>query len=82
MQSFMIDKKITSLSQLKEGMTVRVVSVFGGRACRQKLCDLGIIPGEELKILQGGKNHPFLIEVNGSKVGIGFGMTEKVRVCV
>ena len=81
MRQFVMDEKTTCLSQLKKGMTVRVISVSGGRSCRQKLCDLGIVPGEELKIIQGEEGHPFLVEVNGCKVGIGFGMAEQVRVC-
>ncbi|MCK4542855.1 MAG: ferrous iron transport protein A [Spirochaetales bacterium] len=58
----------------------RVVSILGGREMRSRLTDLGIVPGEELKIIRGNRNSPFVVQVRGGKVMLGRGMLEKIEV--
>jgi Fe2+ transport system protein FeoA len=47
---------------------------------RSRLTDLGIVPGEELKIIRGNRNSPFVVQVRGGKVMLGRGMLEKIEV--
>lgn len=68
------------LNMTKNGNTVRVVAVSGGRMARKKLMDLGIIPGERLKILRNDSAGPMLIGLYDSKVVVGSGLSQKVTV--
>lgn len=47
---------------------------------RKKLTDLGIIPGERLKVMRNDGVGPLLIGIYDSKVVIGIGLAQKVRV--
>jgi ferrous iron transport protein A len=69
-----------TLDKSPRGSSVRVVAVSGGRMARQKLTDLGIIPGEKLKIIRNDGSGPVLIGLYDSKVAVGFGLAQKVRV--
>jgi len=71
-----------TLDQIKNGSLVRVVSVNGGRMARKKLMDLGVIPGERLKVLRNDSAGPLLIALYDSKVVVGSGLAQKVRVDV
>ena len=68
------------VSDLKSGDSATVEAIIGGRGVRQKLFDLGVLPGTTLTVLQGGKASPYLVEIGGSKIMIGWGMTSKIRV--
>ncbi|MGC9311561.1 MAG: FeoA family protein [Sediminispirochaetaceae bacterium] len=74
--------KTLPLNLTKNGDTVRVVTVSGGRMARKKLMDLGIIPGERLKILRNDSAGPMLIGLYDSKVVVGSGLSQKVTVDV
>ena len=69
-----------NLNQMQRGTEVRVVAISGGHMARKKLMDLGIIPGERLKIAQNDGNGPLIIEHHGSRVVVGTGLAGKVRV--
>lgn len=64
----------------KTGDTVRVMAISGGRTARKKLMDLGIIPGERVKVLRNDSAGPLLIGVYDSKIMIGSGLSHKVTV--
>lgn len=68
------------LNQMRRGTEVRVVAISGGRMARTKLMDLGIIPGERLKVAQNDGSGPLIIEHYGSRVVVGTGLASKVRV--
>lgn len=57
------------------------VEVHGGHALRQRLAELGILPGTELTLLRppadGG---PVLVHVRGTRLALGRGMAQKVFV--
>lgn len=69
-----------TLNNSPRGFSVRVVAVSGGRMARQKLTDLGIIPGEKLKIIRNDGSGPVLVALYDSKVAVGSGLAQKVRV--
>jgi len=64
----------------KTGDAVRVMTISGGRTARKKLMDLGIIPGERLKVLRNDSAGPLLIGIYDSKIMIGSGLSHKVTV--
>ncbi len=69
------------LSQVEQGVWVRVVGFEGGKGLRAKLTQHGIYPGDRLRVLRvaplGG---PFLVEVNGREVALGRGVAGKIEV--
>ncbi len=79
----MFDTSLTSLVYLKPGVTAQVISFSGGRRARMRIMQLGINPGDKIKILSIG---PFggaiYIEnlSNGTRVAIGRGIAAKIIV--
>jgi ferrous iron transport protein A len=69
------------LIEVESGKQVRVVAIVGGYGVAHKLRQLGLLPGDCVRVLQqapfGG---PMLIEVNGRKVAIGRGVASKIEV--
>lgn len=72
--------KHPTLSTLKAGMEGIVLKLDGGEQFRQKMHGLGIRKGMNLRIIQGSAEHPFLVDAAGTKVAIGWGMTQKIIV--
>jgi len=58
----------------------KILNISQGRMIRQRLLNLGIVPGEEVSIIRGGGNHPLVLEIRGTKVALGAGMAAKVTV--
>ena len=79
----MFDTSLTSLVYIKPGTRARVVSFSGGRNARMRIMQLGINPGDEIKVLSAG---PFggaiYVEnlTNGTRVAIGRGIAAKIIV--
>lgn len=73
-------KKKTSLSSLKEGREAVVLSFTGEKINNQKLVELGIIPGSQITIVSGGKDNPYLVKVQNTRVMIGYDMAQTIIV--
>ncbi len=69
-----------SLSTLKPGAEGTILSFDKGRAFRQRLLNLGVVPGESVTVVRGGGRHPMVLDVRGNKVVLGAGMTSRVFV--
>ncbi|AMM40633.1 Ferrous iron transporter, FeoA subunit domain protein [Candidatus Desulfofervidus auxilii] len=70
-----------SLDRIPAGKIVRILRIEGGLRCRQCLADLGVLPGETIKIIRSAPfAGPILAEVNGTKFMLGRGMATKVIV--
>lgn len=75
-----IAKKAIALSETKTGKKVSVISLEGGRGFKDKMFSQGIIPGAILKLISGGKNSPLLIQVNDTRICVGYEMSKKILV--
>jgi DtxR family Mn-dependent transcriptional regulator len=70
-----------AISQLKDGEHGRVVFIRGGHKVLQRLCDMGLTPGTEVKVVKSAPFHgPLEILVRGSRLALGRGMTEIIFV--
>jgi len=69
-----------SLEALEKGKRAVVARIEGGLYAREKLLELGVVPGVPVRKLQGGRNGPVLVEVLGSQVMIGHGLAAKVML--
>ncbi|HBA85807.1 MAG TPA: hypothetical protein DCZ95_17120 [Verrucomicrobia bacterium] len=68
------------LSVVQAGRRVRVVAVDAGHGLEGRLAALGLAPGEEIEVLRNGLDGPFLVAVKGSRLALGRGMAQKIRV--
>ena len=69
------------LVDLKVGEEGIVQFVDGCYNFRLRMKELGIIEGNNIKIVSGDKEHgPVLISVNGNKFGIGRGVVNKILI--
>jgi len=75
-------EKIVPLIDLKIGQKAVIVSILGGRRVTQRLIDMGLTPGTEIKLLRNGRLCPVEISVRGSKLAIGCGTAAKILVKV
>jgi len=46
----------------------------------QRLADMGLLPGEPLKVLQNQGHGPVTVAVKGSRVALGYKMSEAIEV--
>lgn len=68
------------LAQAGDGEQVEIVAVDGGRNVHRRLSDLGLAPGQRVRIVAGQPGGPVLVAIGASRIAIGFGMALKVRV--
>ncbi len=70
-----------TLAELDEGTHTKIVSIDGGRHARQQLRELGLFPGDTVRLLRraafGG---PLLVECRGTQIAIGRGIAAKVVI--
>ncbi len=68
------------LSMASPGQEVRLVGVRGGWGVRRRLADMGLTPGEKVRVVQAGPSGPLIIAVRGSRVALGRGMAHRIMV--
>ena len=72
---------MTSLDQVEENGIARVVDIRGGWGIRGRLGQMGIHPGDLLKVRRcGALGGPILIEVHGFQVALGRGIARRILV--
>jgi Fe2+ transport system protein FeoA len=69
-----------SLSMASPGEEVRLLGVRGGWGVKRRLADMGLTPGETLRIVQADSSGPLLVAVRGSRLALGRGMAHKIMV--
>jgi Fe2+ transport system protein FeoA len=57
----------------------KIKAILGGRNFKQRLEEIGIIPGKTITVLQTGPG-PVLIKSDNVKIGLGFGEALKIEV--
>jgi ferrous iron transport protein A len=67
------------LSMVAVGEPVRLKHIDAGRKLTHRLMELGLTPGVALTIVQDSGG-PLLVSVRDSRVALGRGMANKVRV--
>jgi ferrous iron transport protein A len=68
------------LAQAGDGEQVEIIAVDGGRTVHRRLSDLGLAPGQRVRLVAGQPGGPVLVAVGTSRIAIGFGLALKVRV--
>jgi ferrous iron transport protein A len=72
---------IQTLDNLRPGQKAKVVEVHGGWGLRQKLCELGILPGQVVTMSNSSLwRGPVMVHVDSNEVALGRGVAAKVMV--
>jgi ferrous iron transport protein A len=70
-----------SLTEISSGQTVRVLAI---EACTcglaNRLAAMGLMVNVELKVVRNGHPGPFVVMVRDTKLVLGRGMADKIRV--
>jgi Fe2+ transport system protein FeoA len=69
-----------NLSQIREGEKVVIASLHEGNDLNRRLASLGFTPGVDIEIMQNFGRGPMIVKVRGTKVAIGRGEADKIKV--
>jgi len=70
----------TCLADLKSGAGGIVAALHGGEEFRSKMIPLGIVPGEEIKIINGGRGQPYVLKIGETRLMLSWEMVRKISV--
>ncbi|MHA1828548.1 MAG: FeoA family protein [Candidatus Heimdallarchaeaceae archaeon] len=70
---------MTSLDTISPNNEVKVVRILAGIRARQFLADLGIIEGENVRVIKNNFG-PLIVEVKGTRIALGRGLATKIEV--
>lgn len=74
-------EELVPLAELEEGQEGKVVIAFGDRKLICRLCDLGLIPETQIRVLKRGlMEGPIILEVRSCEIAIGREIASKVLV--
>ena len=76
----MEQKEIKSLSMIRSGEKVKLVTIVAGRGLNNRLASMGLVSDVEISVVSNSHPGPFVINVKGSKVMLGRGMANKIMV--
>ena len=68
------------LSMTSSGERVKLVTVRAGWGLQRRLADLGLTPGVEFKVISSGRPGQVLLDVRGSRLALGHGVSGKIMV--
>jgi len=71
---------VMRLSRLKEGQTGKVYSIQGGFGIRNRMFELGLIKGQKIRVIRNSGWGPVMVEVKGTRIGIGRGASDKILI--
>jgi Fe2+ transport system protein FeoA len=68
------------MSRVGSGETVKLVSLRAGWGLQRRLADMGMTPGVEIKVISSGRPGQVVVELRGSRMALGHGITQKIIV--
>jgi ferrous iron transport protein A len=69
------------LSEIPSGGNARIRGIEGGLNIRQRLCELGVYPGESVLVEKTGiLGGPLMLKVGDHHIAIGKGLAQKILV--
>lgn len=71
---------MNKLTYSKPNVNLIFASVEGGQSATQRLTDMGLIPGERLKVLHNSGHGPVTVLIKGTKIALGHGLAAKIIV--
>lgn len=68
------------LSMVRPGEKVEIVEIRGGRGIYSKLTNMGFYPGVMIEVISDIRRGPLIIAKEGIRLGLGFGMANRIFV--
>ena len=68
------------LAMARPGELVTVIGVRAGWGLQRRLADMGLTPGVPIRVVNSQMPGPVLIDLRGSRVGLGRGVAQKIMV--
>jgi ferrous iron transport protein A len=68
------------LTRAEAGKKVVIAGVRAGWGLKRRLADMGLVPGTEVKIINNERPGRVVLELNGSRLAIGYGVASKIVV--
>jgi ferrous iron transport protein A len=68
------------LSLAGAGKKLTVTGINAGFGLQRRLADMGLIPGTPVMVVNGCHPGPLLVDIRGSRLGLGFGVAQKIMV--
>jgi ferrous iron transport protein A len=68
------------LAMASPGKLLAIISVNAGWRLQRKLLDMGLTPGVQIRIVNSQYAGPVLIDLRGSRLGLGRGVAQKILV--
>jgi Fe2+ transport system protein FeoA len=76
----MKNKDTKLLASVKDGETVKIVSIAAGCTLNSRLRAMGILPGVEIIVVNNRKAGAFVVKVKEAKMVLGRGIANKIMV--
>jgi len=73
-------KDVKSLSLVKDGEVVKIVSIAAGGGLNNQLRAMGLLPGVEIVVVNNRNSGAFIVKVKESKLVFGRGIANKIMV--
>jgi Fe2+ transport system protein FeoA len=68
------------LAMASSGKLLTVTGINAGWGLQRRLADMGLTPGVQIQVMNGKCAGPVLIDLRGSRVGLGRGVAQKILV--
>jgi len=68
------------LVMASSGKLLTVIGINAGWGLQRRLTDMGLTPGVQIRVMNGQYAGPVLIELRGSRLGLGRGVAQKILV--
>ena len=72
--------QLMPLAMVSPGEVVQVVDVRAGWGFQRRLADMGLTPGVIIRVMNSQKPGPIIIDLRGSRLVLGYGMTQRILV--
>jgi Fe2+ transport system protein FeoA len=68
------------LAMAGPGKLLTVTGINAGWGLQRRLADMGLTPGVQIKVMNGRCGGPVLIDLRGSRLGLGRGVAQRILV--
>jgi len=72
--------QLIPLAMVIPGEVVQVVDVRAGWGLQRRLADMGLTPGVIIRVMNSQRPGPIIIDLRGSRLVLGYGMTQRILV--
>jgi len=62
------------------GKLLTVIGINAGWGLQRRLTDMGLTPGTQIRVMSGQRAGSVLIDLRGSRLGLGRGVAQKILV--